>query len=346
MDFRACRNVQQWRGVTGGMWSKISFAALLALFASLCAGADGNRPGWVLNVDALPVVRVHVRAAPDARTASTLGTRREGTGVVIDSSGLILTIGYLFVEADTIELSTADGKTVPATVLGFDHATGLGVLKALTPLSIRPVDFGESAHASELQLVLIVGFDGIAPAYIVSKRPFVGYWEYLLDEAIYTAPAAVNHPGAALLDREGRLLGISLHMVEDALGGYANIRGNVFVPIDVLKPVIGDFVANGHSTAKPRPWLGTNTREVLGHLIVTGVSPEGPAENAGLAIGDIIVSIQGVPIRNQVDFYRKLWARGNAGVEVMLDVLKDNHIAPYAVKSSAREQYLPPKRIY
>jgi serine protease Do len=299
-----------------------------------------------LTVDALSVVKVKSQAVRNARSAASLGAEREGTGIVIDTNGLVLTIGYLITEAEKVELSTADGKVFPATVLGYDNATGMGLLKALTPLPVRPVDFGESSAIAERELVLIVGFDGVAPAYIVSKRPFVGYWEYLLDEAIYTAPATVNWQGAALLSREGKLLGIGSLAVGDALGTRANVAGNMFVPIDVVKPVVGDLVANGKSTAKPRPWLGVNTQEVQGNLIVTRVSPDSPADDAGLQQGDVIVGIAGKPVQGQKDFYTKLWATGNAGVDVPLEVLKGNQVQSYTVKSRDRDSYLRPKPVY
>jgi S1-C subfamily serine protease len=231
-------------------------------------------------------------------------------------------------------------------VLGYDNATGMGLLKALTPLPVKAVDMGESGAVKERELVLIVGFDGVAPAYVVSKRPFVGYWEYLLDEAIYTAPATVNWQGAALLSREGKLLGIGSLAVGDALGTRANIAGNMFVPIDVVKPVVGDMIANGKSTAKPRPWLGVNTQEVQGNLIVTRVSPESPAEDAGLQTGDVIVGIGGKRVQGQKDFYTKLWATGNAGVDVPLEVLKGNQVQSYTVKSRDRDSYFRPMPVY
>ena len=157
--------------------------------------AAQTRPQPEVTVDALSVVKVRSKAVANARSGRTLGPQREGTGVVIDSDGLVLTIGYLIVEADTVELSTADGRSFPATVVGYDNATGFGLLKALRPLPVKPVQFGQSATVSERELVLVVGFDGVAPAYVVSRRPFVGYWEYRLDEAIYTAPATVNWSG-------------------------------------------------------------------------------------------------------------------------------------------------------
>jgi S1-C subfamily serine protease len=298
-----------------------------------------------LTVDQFSVVKLTVKAVPDARSARSLGPQREGTGVVIDSSGLVLTIGYLVTEADTVELATADGRKFAANVVGYDNATGLGLVKSLQPLPIKPVDLGESSVANLRDLVLIVGYDGVAPAYIVSKRPFVGYWEYLLDEAIYTAPATVNWQGAALLSREGKLLGIGSLAVGDSIGKGA-IPGNMFVPIDTLKPVLGDFIANGRATSKPRPWLGITSQEVQGKVIITRVTDEGPAADAGLKAGDIIVGLGGQSLNGQADFYQRLWKSGEAGVEVTLDVLKGSKVEPVKVKSIAREGHFRSKPVY
>lgn len=334
-----------------------SLAAVLACavfsglpMPSLAQDAAPNPPAartrQEMTVDALSVVKVRSKVIADARSSKTLGQQRVGTGVVIDAKGLVMTIGYLIIEAENVELSTADGAVFPATVVGYDNATGFGLVKALTPLPVKPVDFGQSGDAQERELVLIVGFDGVAPAYIVSKRPFVGYWEYLLDEAIYTAPATVNWSGAALLNREGKLLGIGSLVVGDAMGTSSNVPGNMFVPIDIIKPALGDIIANGKSTAPPRPWLGINTQEVQGNLIVTRISAESPAEDAGLKAGDIIVGIGGQPIKGQADFYTKLWASGGAGVEIPVDVLKGNRVENYKVKSIDRNQHFRPMPVY
>ena len=299
-----------------------------------------------LTVDALSVVRVRAQAAADARSGQTLGRNREGTGVVIDSSGLVLTIGYLITEAEKVEINTADGKVYPAIVVGFDNATGLGLLKSLVPVPVKPIDMGLSSETKERDMVLIVGFDGVAPAYVVSKRQFVGYWEYLLDEAIYTAPATVNWQGAALVSREGKLLGIGSLAVGNAIAGGTAVPGNMFVPIDVLKPVIGDFIANGKSTMQPRPWLGITSQEVGGNLLVARVSPEGPAEEAGLKAGDIIVGIAGAGLKGQADFYTRLWKSGNAGVEILLEVLRGNRVENITVKSIDRNDYFRARATY
>lgn len=320
-------------------------AAILLTAGLLGQVSTGVAAERELSVDQFSVVKLTVKTVPDARSARSLGPQREGTGVVIDSSGLVLTIGYLVTEADTVELATADGRKFPANVIGYDNATGLGLVKSLQPLPVKPVDFGESSAANLRDLVLIVGFDGVAPAYIVSKRPFVGYWEYLLNEAIYTAPATVNWQGAALLSREGKLLGIGSLAVGDAIG-KSNVPGNMFVPIDTLKPVLGDFIANGRATSKPRPWLGITSQEVQGKVIITRVTDEGPAADAGLQAGDIIVGLGGQSLSGQADFYLRLWKSGDAGVEVTLDVLKGSKVEPVKVKSINREQHFRSKPVY
>jgi S1-C subfamily serine protease len=300
-----------------------------------------------LTVDALSVVRVRAQASPNARSGQSLGRNREGTGVVIDSSGLVLTIGYLITEAEKVELYTADGKVYPAVVVGYDNATGLGLLKSLVPVPVKPIDLGLSSETKERDMVLIVGYDGVAPAYVVSKRQFVGYWEYLLDEAIYTAPATVNWQGAALVSREGKLLGIGSLAVGNAITtGSAGIPGNMFVPIDLLKPVIGDFIANGRSTTTPRPWLGITSQEVGGNLLVVRVSPDGPADEAGLKAGDIIVGISGDGLKGQADFYTRVWKSGNAGVEIALDVLRGNRVENMKLKSIDRNNYFRARATY
>ncbi len=299
-----------------------------------------------VTVDSLSVVRVKSKAVANARSNRSLGTQREGTGVVIDSDGLVLTIGYLIVEAETVELSTADGKAFPATVVAYDHTTGFGLLKALRPLPVKPVQFGQSGSISERELVLIVGFDGVAPAYVVSRRPFVGYWEYLLDEAIYTAPATVNWSGAALLSRDGKLLGIGSLVVGDAMGTRTQVPGNMFVPIDLLKPMLGDLIATGKSSAKPRPWIGINTQEVQGNVIVTRVTTEGPAEEADIRSGDVIVGVGGQPIKGQADFYVRLWKTGDAGIDIPLEVLRGGRVEKITVKSIDRERHFRPRTTY
>src|SRR5262245_16331805 len=262
----------------GRGWS-IVISVLLAIAASSVwtAGAappqaqqapPSQRPRSEPTVDSLSVVRLRSTASAGARSSQLLGRQREGTGVVIDSQGLVLTIGYLILEAANVELSTADGTTFPATVVAYDAVTGLGLLRATGTLPIAPIKIGASASVAARDRVLIVGFDGVAPAVVVSRRPFVGTWEYLLDDAIYTAPPTVNWSGAALIDSSGTLLGIGSLAVNDAEPS-ANIAGHMFVPIDVLKPVLKELLKQGKSPAPPRPWIGVNTQAVQGNVVVT-----------------------------------------------------------------------------
>ena len=324
-------------------------AAWLALAMVSATAAEAPRGSRApLTVDAFSVVKIHAKVVPHARSRETLGPEREGTGIVIDSSGLILTIGYLIQEAESVEIATTDGRSVPARVVAYDFATGFGLLRAVKAPAIRPIEFGESAALRDREPVLIAGFDGVAPAFVVSRRAFAGYWEYLLDEAIFTAPATVNWQGAALINKDGKLLGVGSLVVGDALGARAGVPGNMFVPIDLLKPILGDLIAQGKSAARPRPWLGVGTQDLQGKLLITRVSPESPAEEAGLATGDIILGVRGEQVRGQADFYRKLWASGDAGTVITLDVLKgaEMEVKKLGVKSVDRSQYLRPQPTY
>ena len=337
--------------LTGGQGGRFShtiarLAAVTCLLMTVSVNASDAPRREPMTVDAFSVVRIYAKAVPNARSGSTLGNQRLGTGIVIDSSGLILTIGYLIQEAETVEIAAADGQLLPANVIAYDYNTGFGLLRALKAPPVKPIAFGDSAKLSNSEPVLIVGFDGVAPAFVVSRRQFAGYWEYLLDEAIFTAPATVNWQGAALINKEGKLLGVGSLMVGDAVRGRTQIPGNMFVPIDLLKPILGDLIAQGKVSANPRPWIGINTQDLQGKLIVTRVSPESPAERAGLMAGDIIVGIRGEQVRNQADFYRKMWASGDAGAEVMLDVLKGTEIKKLGVKSVDRNSYMRSKPVY
>jgi len=329
--------------LAAGALLAVSFAAAAPApspSAPPAAGSEQKR-----TVDDLSVVRLRSRAVVDARSAPTLGTEREGTGVVIDASGLVLTIGYLILEAETVELSTVDGRSFPASVVGYDAVTGFGLVRAVGPFPIKPIQVGESSGLALREPVLIVGFDGVAPAIVVSRRRFVGYWEYLLDDAIYTAPATVNWQGAALLDREQRLVGIGSLSVPDSVGGGSSLPGNLFVPIDRLKPLLADLIARGKPAGPARPWLGVTTQDVEGNVIVTRVASGSPADRS-IRVGDVIVALGGQTIRGQADFYTRLWASGAAGREIALDVLRDGAIKRVTVTSADRDTYYRPKPTY
>jgi S1-C subfamily serine protease len=321
--------------------------ASVPLHAAESAQPEAIKPDrQIRNMDALSVVLLRATAPKDARSASTLGVQRQGSGIVIDNSGLVLTIGYLILEAEGIEVIAADGKAVPATMVGYDHTTGFGLVRTSVPLPIQPIELGDSAALPEREPVLIAGFDGVAPAYVVSKRQFAGFWEYLLDSAIFTAPATVNWSGAALIGRDGKLYGVGSLVVTDAVKPQTYSPGNMFVPIDLLKPILGDLIDTGKVSGPVRPWIGVNTQEMQGHLIVTRVTRGGPAEKGGLKVGDIILRIGDQQIAGQVDFYRKLWSKGPAGTEIPLSVLQGAQMKDFVIQSMDRAKHVRARTTY
>jgi serine protease Do len=271
------------------------------------------------------VVHIKTFINPDGLTRENLGREREGTGIVLDNAGLVLTIGYLMVEAHAAEITTNAGHTVPASVVGYDNETGFGLLQAITPLKVRPMAMGKSSEVKTGDPVLIAAYGGQAnliAAHVVAKREFAGNWEYMLDEAIFTAPPHPAWSGAALIGHDGKLVGVGSLIVGDTSGKGNGVRGNMFVPIDQLPPILGDLIAEGHPSQPAHPWLGLNTDEVGGHLVVSRVTPGAPAEKAGMRRGDIIVGVNGETTTSLPDLYRKIWAQGAAGAHVSLDVLQ------------------------
>jgi S1-C subfamily serine protease len=291
------------------------------------------------------IVKVSTRAVPDARSAASLGQEREGTGVVIGRDGLVLTIGYLIVEADDVKVTDAHGRTVPAQVVGYDHNSGFGLVRTVLPLDAQPIVLGDSNRTAEQEPVLIAsaGGEGASFAFVVSKRAFTGNWEYQLDSALYTSPPTLDWSGAALIDRDGKLIGIGSLIVREATAGEPKLPGNVFVPIDLLKPILADLVREGHRAGPARPWLGVSADEIQGRVLVTRVSPEGPADLAGLQAGDIILAVGTATVKSQSEFYQTLWRGGKAGDEITLKVLQGSDVRDIKVRSIDRQDYFRPK---
>jgi S1-C subfamily serine protease len=290
------------------------------------------------------VVKVSIRAVEGARSADTLGSEREGTGIVVGERGLILTIGYLLIEAASVLVMTHDGRVYPGAVAGFDHATGFGLLRA-PALPAAPVTFGDAAALQELHRVAIVGHaaaGGASEAAVVSRRRFVGWWEYMLDEAVYTAPARSDHSGAGLFDESGKLVGIGSLWVGDALEIGAAFPGNMFVPVNLLEPILDDLVATGRRRGPQRPWLGVYTEQQEGHVLVSRVLPGSPAAGCGLERGDVILGIGGHAISGQAEFYEHLWTRCATGMEMSLHVLHDKQVKELRARPMDRLEYFRP----
>jgi S1-C subfamily serine protease len=288
------------------------------------------------------VVGVKVKALGNARSSKNLGSERSGSGVLI-SGGHVLTIGYLILEADDVEVTTSAGRTVPAIVAAYDHATGFGLLRPMAPLDLKPVKLGASGKVDELDRLMIAavgGEDSVSVATVVSKRLFAGYWEYLIEGAIFTSPARADFGGAALINKDGELVGIGSLFVMDAMSPGERLPGNMFVPIDLLKPILAEMISTGRQKGGRRPWLGINSLEEDGRIKVLRVSEDGPAEHAGIEPGDLILSLSGEKVEKLPDFYRRLWSTGAPGVEVTLKVLHGTEVRDVKVRSIDRLEFL------
>jgi S1-C subfamily serine protease len=290
------------------------------------------------------VVGVKVKALADARSNATLGREREGSGVMIGKDGLVLTISYLVLEADQVEVTDHHGQKVPAAIVAYDHATGFGLVRPLAPIAARPIRLGSAVPVSQLdRLMIVTGGEeqNISIATVVSKRLFAGYWEYLIDGAIFTSPPRLDHSGAALINKEGELVGIGSLFVLDALTPGEKLPGNMFVPVDLLQPVLDELVrTGGRQSGARRPWLGVNSLEEDGRVKVVQVNEESPAAQAGIQAGDIILSIDGVSVESLQGFYQALWARGPAGVQVNLRVLHGPNVRDVTVISIDRADFM------
>src|SRR6185436_2254245 len=269
-------------------------------------------------LDAVVLLRAEI--PEDAFTASILGAERAGNGVVIREDGLVLTIGYLITEAESICLTTNHGTVVQGHALAYDQASGFGMVMPYGRLGVRPLERGTASAAAADSPVIVVGHGGRGhslKAKLIAKREFAGYWEYVLDEALFTAPAHPQWGGAAIVGADGRLLGIGSLVMEESDKGR-KVQGNMAVPIDLLEPVLEDLLTFGRVNRPPRPWLGMYTMESNGQLVVAGVADKGPAARAGVRQRDLVLEVAGNRVTTLADLFRKVWSLGPAGTEIPL----------------------------
>ena len=293
------------------------------------------------------IVGLHSIIPPDAFTAETLGIERAGNGVVIDD-GLILTIGYLITEAESVWLHLGDGRVVEGHALGFDSVTGFGLVQALGHIDLDPLPLGSSATTQIGDHVVVGGAGGrtrSVASQIVAKQEFAGYWEYLLDEAIFTYPSHPKWGGAGLISNRGELIGVGSLQLERESGGKAE-HVNMIVPIDILKPVLGDLRRFGRVNKPARPWLGMFSTEIDNKVVVIGISGNGPAARAELKAGDVILAVKGERITSQSAFFRKLWSLGPAGVDVPLTVHHEGVTFDVVLASTDRTRLLKAPRLH
>ena len=295
------------------------------------------------------IVGIRASVPDDAFTADVLGTERSGHGVVIDKAGVILTIGYLITEAETVWLTTAEDRLVPATPIGYDQETGFGLVQALGRLDLPTLPLGNSADAELGSRAVIAGAGGrrhSVASRIVARQEFAGYWEYLLDDALYVAPAHPYWGGTGLIGPGGSLLGIgSLQLQQTRRDGEA-MPLNMVVPIDLLKPILNDILTIGRPNRPARPWLGLYSTEVDERVVVAGVADKGPADRAGIETGDIILAVAGSPVESLAGLYRAVWSLGDAGVGVPMTLLRESRTLELTVASGDRNRFLKQPKLH
>jgi len=291
-------------------------------------------------LDAVVLLRAEI--PDDAFTAPILGTERAGNGVVIRDDGLVLTIGYLITEASVIWLTTNKGAVAGGTVLAYDQATGFGLVQPLGRLGVRAIERGSINSIRVGENVVVAGHGGRAHALkatVFAKREFAGYWEYVLDEAFFTAPAHPQWGGSALIGADGRLAGIGSLLVQEKIDA-GTIQGNMLVPVDLLEPILDDMAKTGRTKRAPRPWLGMYTTEAGERLVVAGLAPGGPAERAGVRVGDAILAVAGEKPSSLADLWRKVWRCGAPGAAVPLKLARSGKTSEFRVVSADRGDFL------
>jgi S1-C subfamily serine protease len=295
------------------------------------------------------VLGLQATVPEDAFTAGTLGTERAGSGVLIRKDGLVLTIGYLITEAESIWLTSSLGGAVPGHVLGYDSETGLGLVQALGRLSVPPIEIGAKTRVGAGDHTILAAEGGrrhAVAATVVARQEFAGYWEYLLDRAIFTAPAHPFWGGAALIASDGSLIGIGSLHVQRSDGREQRRDVNMVVPIDLLPPILDDIMTYGRPNRPPRPWLGLYAAEVDDAIVVAGLSERGPASKTGLKPGDRILAVRDEPIASLASFWRRVWASGPAGSEVVLQVMRDKETMKVRIPSADRSRLLKAPRLH
>lgn len=304
--------------------------------------------GFDLDRALASVVALQAEIPEDAFTASTLGAKRAGSGVVIGEKGLVLTIGYLVTEAENVWLTAADGRLIPAHALAVDQESGFGLVQALDRTGLPALELGRSGEAELGDPVIVAagGRNQFLRAIVVGKHEFAGYWEYFLKEAIFTAPAHPFWGGAGLLGSDGKLLGIGSLHVEGAMERGQRRDVNMIVPIDLLAPILDDLLRYGRVDRPPRPWLGVFSAESDGGIIVAGVAERGPAAAAGIRQGDIVAAVGDSSVASLEDFYREVWSRGPAGAEIPIEVLRDGRSVRLRIRSADRSGYLKKPRLH
>ncbi|MDA8559530.1 S1C family serine protease [Candidatus Pelagibacter bacterium] len=294
------------------------------------------------------VVKIDSIVPSDARTANSLGTIRGGNGIVIDDKH-ILTIGYIVVEAETITITLPNGGVVPAELAGYDHTTGFGILKTILPSKLTPLQIGNSDKLNKEDLLYVLPYltEGAPSAVkMVSRRSFTGWWEYFLDKPIYTHPMNTSFAGSALINEFGELLGIGSLYVSDAAAEGVPMPGNLFVPINDLKPILDDLIVNGKRTVNVKPYMGLTSNDDTGKVMVMRVNDDGPAAKAGFKENDIILKVNKINIQDTEKFYKTVWSQGGPGTLLDFEIERNNQIISLKLTTMDRNDFFVKPKYY
>ena len=286
---------------------------------------------------------------PDAFTAGTLNTEREGSGVVIRESGLIATIGYLILEAETIWITTATGRAVPGHALAVDQESGFGLVQALGRLDLPALELGDADAVRVGDHAIFAAAGGSHRAmetHLVGRQEFAGWWEYVLDDALFTAPAHPAWNGSGLIGRDGRLLGVGSLVLQQGDGKGRRHDMNMVVPASLLAPILDDLLTFGRVNRPARPWLGMYATEADDEIVVSGLADNGPAEEAGVQPGDRILAVDGEDVSDLASLWRRVWACGSAGAEVRMRLMRDSRVANVVIRSADRAKFLKSPKLH
>lgn len=330
-----------FRRMQRGVFTAFALCASVLLYAQPgFAQSDDSRLTGILDT----VVGIDTRIPGNARTASTLGTKRQGSGVVISDDGLVLTIGYLILEALEIDIVLNNGRKIPASVVAYDNESGFGLVRAASAIGVSPAELGSSDAMGVSTQVLLgnrLGPKAAQGVFVVDRREFTGTWEYILDSAIFTSPPNPNFSGAGLFDADGGLIGIGSLLVGNAAFLNQPVPGNMFVPIDELKPILEDMIADGRRADPPRPWLGISPSELRDRVFIDRVAPDSPAAAAGIQSGELIIAVDDTPVVSMSGFFRTIWRDRQAGDPVVLKLLTaEGQLRDVAIKSMDRSDWL------
>ena len=309
--------------------------------------------GYDLEQALRSVVGVKAMVPADGFTAASLGTERVGSGVVIRPDGLIATIGYLVTEAETIWLTTHDGRAIPGHALAYDFETGFGLIQALGKLNLPALrlETGNAPRPGDSAVLASAGGRRHAlRCTIAARQEFAGYWEYALEEAIFTAPAHPSWGGAGLIggdeDGEPKLLGIGSLVMQQQDGKGRRVDLNMVVPANLLPPVLNDLLAYGRPNKPARPWLGLYATEDESGVVVTSMARSGPAMKAGIEEGDRVLAVGETRVHDLAGLWRAVWASGTAGCKVRLRLLRDGTPSEAVLTSADRRSFLKAPRLH